>query len=78
MPRYRFHIHNDLEVEDHEGTELSDLDAARRFAVRNARELICDSVREGHIDLRHHIEVADEAGARLFILTFGEAISIRG
>ena len=30
MPRFFFHLHNDIEAPDEEGLELSDLEAARR------------------------------------------------
>ncbi len=76
MPRFFFHIFDDVEVLDDEGIELSDAAAARAAAVEGARALICDQVRKGEVHLEHRVEVADEAGERILILPFGEAVKI--
>ena len=78
MPRYFFHIRNSERTDDEEGRELPDLDAAREFALEGARELVCADIKKGWLNLDHHIDVADEAGAVLFRLTFREAFTIRG
>jgi len=39
MPMYYFHLRNNTEVEDHDGTDLPDVDAAREHASGVAREL---------------------------------------
>ena len=78
MPRYFFHVFNDEITIDEEGADLSDLDAARDFATESARSLVCDSIKKGHLNLDHRIEIADEAGARRLTLTFREAFTLEG
>ena len=76
MPRYYFHLHNDLDVRDEEGRELPDQKAARAEAIRGARDLMAEDVKRGRLTLSHWIEVRDEAGAQLFVLRYGEAVEI--
>jgi hypothetical protein len=76
MPRYFFHIYNHEIVMDEEGRELADLEAARELALDTARDLVCESVHLGHLNLDHRIEVVDEAGETRIVLTFREAFTI--
>jgi hypothetical protein len=76
MPRYFFRLYNDMVVDDLEGAELPDDRAARDYAIRNIRDLMCESVGEGRLNLSHRIDVGDEAGAKLFSVSFGEAVRI--
>ena len=76
MPRYFFHLHNDYDTHDDEGRELSDLHAARRCAEEDARAMAAESVRDGHLNLSHFVEVADEGGAPFFRVTFGEVVRL--
>ena len=76
MPRYFFHLHNDLETRDEEGLELPDLAAARNVAEQEARAMAAQSVANGQLDLRHSIEVIDESGATVLVVRFGEAVEI--
>lgn len=78
MPLYFFHVFNDEITVDEEGTELADLAAAREFAIESARALVCDSVKHGHLNLDHRIEIADETDARKMTVTFREAFTIEG
>ncbi|WP_114953218.1 DUF6894 family protein [Sphingosinicella terrae] len=79
MPLYRFHLHDDLFVEDEEGLELADLEAAREQALESARELVCAHIRQfGNVNLDHYIDVADESGAILFRITFRDAFTVSG
>jgi hypothetical protein len=78
MPRFYFHVHNDYDAEDQEGMELPDLTAARTFAVESARDLVCESVSKGHLNLDHRIDIADEDGTVLQSVTFREAFTITG
>lgn len=77
MPRYFFHIYNDATSLDDEGQELPDLAAARAHAIQGARALMSDTLKDGRIDLSHHIEIADERGELLLDVTFGEAVEVR-
>ncbi|MFL6845019.1 MAG: DUF6894 family protein [Allosphingosinicella sp.] len=76
MPRYFFHIYDDLVLVDDEGLELADDEAARSQALAGARGMMCDQLRAGHLTLHHRVEVEGEAGESLLILTFGDAVRI--
>jgi hypothetical protein len=76
MQRFFFHIYNDQVTLDEEGRELPGLDAARELALESAREMVCESVHEGHLNLDHRIEVADEQGDVLLVLTYRDAFTI--
>ena len=79
MPRYFFHVHDDMIVEDEEGRELPDEAIARENAVEEAQILICESIRRhGSVNMDHSIVVADEDGAELFAVMFREAFQILG
>jgi hypothetical protein len=77
MPRYFFHIFNHEIVMDEEGIDLPDLEAAREVALDSARDLVCESVHQGHLNLDHRLEVNDENGETLIVLTFREAFTIQ-
>ena len=77
MPRYFFHLRNDIDAIDEDGQELADLEAAREQAVDYAIDMIAASVTEQRkLNLKHRIEVADAAGEILMNVEFGEAIRI--
>ena len=78
MPRYFFHVFNDVTAIDEEGIELRDLEAAREQALEAARELVCESVHHGHLNLDHRIEVEDEAGKRLLSISYRDAFTVTG
>jgi hypothetical protein len=56
MPHYYFNIYNDETTLDEEGRELPDLAAARELALDSARDLVCESVHKGHLNLDHRME----------------------
>ena len=76
MARYFFNIKNGIEVADPEGQDLDNLAAARQQAVAYARDLAAEAVRQGEVDLKHRIVIADEDGTALLTVTFGEAFAI--
>ena len=78
MPRYFFHVCNDDLTIDEEGCEQPDLATAREWAIENARSLVCESVRKGHLNLDDRIEIADDSGGRLMTVTFREAFTVQG
>jgi hypothetical protein len=78
MGRYFFHIFNGSTTIDEEGNDLPDIDAARAFAIRIAREFACESIREGVLNLDHRIEVTQEDNVRVLTMTFREAFQIIG
>lgn len=78
MPRYYFHVFDHETTIDEEGSELADIEAARDYALEAARDLVCESVKGGHLNLDHRIEITDDKNAPLLTLTFREAFTIQG
>lgn len=76
MPNFRFHIVNDIDVPDDEGLDLDNLAAAHLKAIDYARDLASASVRQGRLNLKHRIDVEDDAGQVLVSVSFGEAVEI--
>jgi hypothetical protein len=78
VPRFYFHLHNDIDSLDEEGREVADTETARRMALVDARHMAAESVREGHLNRAHFVEVCSEDGKPLFRVTFGAAVEIIG
>jgi hypothetical protein len=78
MPRFYFHLYNDIVVMDEEGADLADAAAAREHAIEECRVMVCESVKNGHLNLDHRIEVAEEGGGRVATVTFRDAFTIEG
>lgn len=77
MPRFHFHLHNDMDVPDEEGQELPDLDAALTWARTQARNLIGELVKEtGRLALHHRIDIVNEHGVVVGTVRFGDAVKI--
>jgi hypothetical protein len=77
MPRFYFHLFNDTQVPDPEGTELPDATVAIQRAVTAARAMAAESVREGRLVLSHRIEISDETGASVGTVHFGDVVEIQ-
>jgi hypothetical protein len=75
VPRFFFHVVDELVSRDDEGIELPDVNAARRAALAGARSMICDQVKTGRITFRR-VEVENEEGEPLLALSFGDAVTI--
>lgn len=76
MPRFFFHVHDDLQVEDQEGIELSGPEAARNGAIHSARALMCDALMDGRIVLHHRIDIADEHQSIIQTIHFRDVVQI--
>ena len=76
MPLFRFHVKNDIDAPDEEGTELPNLANAHLKAIDYARDLASHSVRQGRLNLGHSIDIEDEAGKLLLSVRFDEAIEL--
>jgi hypothetical protein len=77
MPRFYFHLRNDLYVEDLEGAELPDIEVARARAMKYAVEMSAASILErGRINLNHRIDVADESGRVVLAVEFGDVVTV--
>lgn len=76
MPRYRFHLYNDIETQDLEGRLFADLEAAHTEAIRSARSIMGSEIKaKGEITLSHWIELETDEG-ELLVVTFGDAVTI--
>ena len=78
MPHYYFHLYNDVISMDGEGKNLPDLDAARVNGIKEAREMMMESVGEGRINFSHRIEIADHEGAIKAVVMFADAVRVEG
>ena len=77
MARYFFHLYNDHVAIDEEGQEINSFDALVARAVRYTREMAAMSVIDhGRIRLHHRIDVADERGAIVHTVRFGDVVQI--
>ena len=75
MPQYFFDLHNDMVVEDLDGTVLPDAKAALAHAIAEVREMVSASATEqGKIDLEHWIRVRDESGHTVAEIRFQDAV----
>jgi hypothetical protein len=78
MPRYYFHMHDDVVTLDEGGMELPDLAAAKYEAVRGARSMMAEELMAGRpIKLFHRIEIADDDGKVLAAIPFREVITVQ-
>lgn len=76
MPRYLFHLYNDIETQDFEGRLFPDLEAACANAIHSARSIMASELTsKGEISLRHWIEIETEEG-EMHVVTFGDAVKI--
>jgi len=77
MPRYFFHIRSsDGIIEDPDGSDLPDLDAARREAELSARDLLADLLRQGVALDGQAFEITDEMGQILERLPFRNVLRL--
>ncbi len=77
MPRFYFHLFNDMDCRDEEGAELPNQAVALQRAAHMAREMAAESVRNGHLILGHRIEVTDQSGSNVGIVYFRDVVQIR-
>jgi len=76
MPRYFFHLYDDMVALDPEGKDLPSVSAAQQEAVRNAREIACAEVRDGHLGLNHRIEVTDANDGPVATVVFKDVVKL--
>ena len=75
MSQFFFHVRHEATVfEDRRGGDFSDLVAAWRWAVHDARGMIAEGTLEGPID-RQWIEICDATGAVVATMPFERALS---
>ncbi len=77
MPRFYFHLLNDVDAPDEEGVELPDLEAARAHALREARVTFGETAKDlGRVVLHHRIDIEDGQGAVLETVYFRDAVAV--
>ncbi len=79
MPLYFFHLHEcGIGLDDPEGTELANLEAARSHATANARSIMAAEVLEGRLCLSDYIDISTHAGELLSTVWFRDALRLTG
>lgn len=79
MQRYFFRLVDDQSaLDDPDGSELLDANAARARALLEARSIMKAQVDEGCLCLGCRIEVDNEEGERVATILFKEALEISG
>lgn len=79
MARYYFHFRNGRDyVEDMEGLDLLDAEAAHEQGVEALREMLASDVRQGLLDKRCSIEIDDENHRKLESIACGNVLQIIG
>ena len=77
MPKFFFHVRDDMDVPDDEGAELADIEAAREYAAQSARVLMSETLRDdGRITLSHRIDIEDDKGGVVASVPFRDAVRI--
>lgn len=78
MPRYRFEFREDFAEEMIEGIDLQDDEAARKEAIRAAREIMADGILEGVDRTGWVSRVYNEAGEVIVTVKFSDLVEKRG
>jgi hypothetical protein len=77
MPHFYLHLRDgDRLIEDQEGSELPDLDAARQQAMAGAREILAGKMLAGEVVNGQRFEITDEAGVVVCSLPLKEALKL--
>ena len=78
VARFYFHLKTgDTLVEDQDGSELPDYEAARMEALAGARELWAEAIRGGNDVQVEAFVIADEDGRHVMSLPLAEALPER-
>ena len=77
VPRFYFHLLNDVDASDEEGKELPDLEAARRHAIQNLRFTAAEMIKEqGKLVPGHCINIEDASGNVLDSVSVADVVKI--
>lgn len=74
LNRYFLHLRDGTFIEDPDGSELPDFEAAREFALHSARELWSQALFKDRDLSDAAFKIADATGARLAVVPFTEAL----
>lgn len=77
MPRFYFHVHDDIDALDEEGVECANRETAIARAKHEARQLAADEVRLGELHMDHRIVVVDDQGERVATILFCDAVLVK-
>lgn len=78
MPRFYTHLINHIaDTRDEEGQDFPDVEAARSSALRAIRGILAEEVRDGRLDLRGRVEIADDGHVVVLTIPFDEALSLQ-
>ena len=79
MSTFYVHIQTPIGlVQDNEGFEAPSLAAVRKDTIEAIRDLVAADVLEGNVDLHGSAMICDEAGLPLAVLSYRDAVCIRG
>lgn len=79
VPRFYFHLLNDIDAPDGEGIELPDLDAARQCAERSLRFTAAETLREtSKVVLSHRILIENADGTVLHTVLLRDVVKVEG
>jgi hypothetical protein len=75
MPRFYFHLHNDIDVPDEEGKDFAVLADARAYALVQVRHVAGETAKDtGRIVLSHRIDIEDAEQRVLDTVRFGDGV----
>jgi hypothetical protein len=78
VPRFYFHLKTgETVIEDQDGSELADFEAAREEALTGARELWAEAIKSGSDLQAEAFVIADEDGREVMSLPLVEALPER-
>jgi hypothetical protein len=75
MPHYYFNLLDGVRLDDEEGQDLPDDDAARVEATRSARSILADAVWAGRLPLDESIEIVAH-GKVIAIVEFRDVLTL--
>jgi hypothetical protein len=76
MPRYFFHLHNDIDAPDESGREHGSDREALVHALECVRDVASASVRRGTLNLNHFVICVADDGREVGIVRFADAVQI--
>ncbi|MDB5673357.1 MAG: hypothetical protein JWM65_339 [Sphingomonas bacterium] len=75
MTHYYFNVLDGVRIDDEEGQELADDEAAHAEAVRSARSMMADAVWTGRLPLDESIEIVAH-GEVVAVVAFSDAVTL--
>jgi hypothetical protein len=79
MPLFYLHVCNGIGfVEDEDGSDYLDANAAREAASAGLRDIMASELRDGSINLSSFIEIEDENHTLVTTVAFTDAVKVSG